>query len=134
MVAVAHEDKIHVLGGNIVPFGIAVTTHDVFDVEKEEWSVGPPMPTPRANAAAAVLQDSIFVTGGMSSFFGGFLGITDKFDIEGGTWTPATAKPTPTAETVGIHHDEQIFVIGGGFFGAGAGSLGSVNESFSVPL
>lgn len=130
MVAVAKGNKIHVFGGNVVPFGAAVATHDVYDVAKNAWSVGPPMLAPRANAAAGVLGNSIYVIGGKASFGGALTTTVQRFDIDKGTWSFDTPKPNASAETVGISHGGEIFVIGGGFFGSGSGVIGTRNESF----
>src|SRR5712691_135205 len=129
MCAVAHGNTIYVMGGNVVPFDGAVATVNIYKASSKTWSLGAPMPAPRANAACGVLGNSIYVAGGIHPF-GVFHNDTFRYDIDTDTWTIDTPKPTATAETTGVSHGGQIFVIGGGFFGAGAGLVGMVNESF----
>lgn len=128
MCAVAHGNKIYVMGGNVVSFD-AVANLDIYNVSSKTWSPGAPMPAPRANAACGVLGNSIYVAGGIHPF-GVFHNSTMRYDIDTGTWTIDTPMPVATAETTGVSHGGQIFVITGGFFGAGGGPLGTVNQSF----
>jgi N-acetylneuraminic acid mutarotase len=76
-----------------------------------EWSEGTPMPTPRSELGAAVLDGLIYVAGGLLPN-----GISDTFetyDVATGEW--ATLAPMP----VGLHHlgmaalDGKIYVTGG---------------------
>ena len=129
MCAVATGGLIYVIGGNVVPFDGAVATVNVFDVAAGAWSPGVPLPAPRANEACAVLGHAIYVIGGIHPF-GVFHADTFRFDIDTGTWSTSTSKPVATAETPGVPHGGEIFTIGGGFFGAGAGPLGTINQSF----
>src|SRR5712691_5838236 len=99
-----------------------------------EWTSNTPVPFPFGRegaciAGSGVLGNSIYVTGGIHPF-GVFHNDTFRYDIDTDTWTIDTPKPTATAETTGVSHGGQIFVIGGGFFGAGAGAVGTINESF----
>ena len=130
MCAVAHGNKIYVIGGNVVPFGVAVSTLNIYDVDADSWSLGGSLPAPRANAACAVLGNSIYVNGGKAAFALPLSAATFRYDIDTDSWSTDTAKPTATGETVGIPHGGQMIVIGGGFFGLGGGPLGRINESF----
>ncbi len=130
MCAVAKGNNIYVMGGNSLLSGAgAVATVDIYDVAHATWSAGPPLPVPRANAACAAIGNNIYVIGGVDPA-GVFHNDTFALDVDKGTWSSSTPKPTATAETPGIPHGGQIFVIGGGFFGAGGGALGTINESF----
>ena len=124
---VAKGNNIYVLGG--AALSSAVATVDIYNVAAGTWSAGPPLPAPRANAACGVLGNAIYLTGGVEPA-GVFHNDTYRFDVDKGMWSVRTPKPTATAETNGVVHGGEFFVIGGGFFGAGAGPLGTVNESF----
>ncbi len=130
MCAVAKGNNIYVMGGH-EGGSSAVTTVDIFDVSAGTWSPGPPLLAPRANASCGVLGNSIYLIGGVQPF-GVFQATVFRFDIDRGTWSTVTSAPelVGEAETPGIVHGGKIFVIGGGFFGAGAGPLGTVNQSF----
>jgi N-acetylneuraminic acid mutarotase len=129
MCAVAHGNRIYVMGGNPPFSGSAVTTVDIYDVSAGSWSAGPPMPAPRANESCGVLGNSIYVLGGVDPIFTLHTDVF-RFDIDKGTWSTSAPEPTADAETPGSVHGGRIFVITGGFEGLGAGPLGLVNQSF----
>ena len=128
MCVAAHGREIHVLGG-VDTFGVVVNTHDVFNVVTGTWAPAAPMLQSRANAACAFIGNNLYVAGGVSPF-GVFLSSTERFDHMTGTWSPQALKPTATAETQGISLGGMMWEVGGGFFGAGSGPLGMINESF----
>jgi len=111
-VAVAALDgKIHAFGGRTSEkvvkrstphapdmfIGIGtVTTHDIYDPDKDEWSQSMPLPgPPRDHMGIAVLGKKIHVFGGRINDFSDLLDRHDVYDPKANTWTLASPLPRP---------------------------------------
>lgn len=76
-----------------------------------EWTEGAPMPTPRSELGAAVLDGVIYVAGGL--ILGGISDAFEAYDVTTDKW--ATVVPLPVA----LHHlgiaalDGKIYITGG---------------------
>src|SRR5918999_3234743 len=77
------------------------------------WTDGAPMPTPRTEVTAAVLEDDIYVIGGFDEF-GQVTGIVEVYNIANNTWNKAAAPlPVPLHHTAAASYNGKIYVAGG---------------------
>src|ERR687896_55023 len=77
------------------------------------WTDGAPMPTPRTEVTAAVLEDDIYVIGGFDEF-GQVTGIVEVYNIANNTWSKAAAPlPVPLHHTAAASYNGKIYVVGG---------------------
>jgi N-acetylneuraminic acid mutarotase len=105
------DDKIHIFGGRnsakVVKrstpgaadmfIGIGtVTTHEIYDPDKDEWSESTPLPgPPRDHMGIAVLDGKIHVFGGRINDFSDMLVRHDVYDPKANKWTSAAPLPRP---------------------------------------
>jgi N-acetylneuraminic acid mutarotase len=77
------------------------------------WTAGAPMPTPRTEVTAAVLEDDIYVIGGFDEF-GQVTDIVEVYNIANNTWSRAAAPlPEPLHHTAAASYNGKIYVVGG---------------------
>src|ERR687892_292092 len=77
------------------------------------WTDGAPMPTPRTEVTAAVLEDDIYVIGGFDEF-GQVTGIVEVYNIANNAWSKAAAPlPVPLHHTAAASYNGKIYVVGG---------------------
>jgi N-acetylneuraminic acid mutarotase len=111
----AFDNKIHIFGGRssekIVKrstpgapdmfIGIGtVTTHEIYDPDKGEWSQSMPLlGPPRDHMGIAVLDEKIHVFGGRINDFSDMLVRHDVYDPKANTWT--SAAPLPRSRSAG---------------------------------
>jgi N-acetylneuraminic acid mutarotase len=77
------------------------------------WTAGAPMPTPRTEVTAAVLDDDIYVIGGFDEL-GQATDIVEVYNIENNTWSKTAAPlPEPLHHTAAASYDGKIYVVGG---------------------
>jgi hypothetical protein len=76
------------------------------------WTEGAPMPTPRTEVTAALLDDRIFVIGGFDEF-SRVSNIVEVYSITNDTWTEAAPLPVPLHHTAAVSIDDRIYVVGG---------------------
>lgn len=78
-------NAVHFFGGVYAQPGAAmIETHFLYDIASETWDVLPPLPTPRAHAAAVVLDGRIHVIGGLHGprfNAESFVAAVDIFDV-----------------------------------------------------
>lgn len=135
---VAFGGKIYVFGG----FTSASTVTDevqIYDPKSppgQRWSFGTPMPTPRADAMAGVIQGQIIVFGGRTAAdpAGVNLRVTELYDPLMNTWSSGPDMLEPASEMAqGVTYDSRgIFAIGSGI-GGRAGSAVQVLQVIPEP-
>jgi N-acetylneuraminic acid mutarotase len=77
------------------------------------WTSGAPMPTPRTEVTAAVLEDDIYVIGGFDEL-GQTTDIVEVYNIANNTWSKTAAPlPEPLHHTAAASYDGKIYVVGG---------------------
>jgi N-acetylneuraminic acid mutarotase len=107
----AFDGKLHIFGGRTsekvvkrstpgVPdmfIGIGtVTTHEIYDPDKGEWSQSVPLPgPPRDHMGIAVVDEKIHVFGGRINDFRDLQARHDVYDPKANTWTSASPLPRP---------------------------------------
>ncbi len=116
--AAAANGKIYIFGGIIAgePADPDWNTRIVeeYDPPMDHWTRKADMPTPRAGAAAAVVDGKIYVVGGVS---GGLLnqpvGAVEEYDPATNTWTRKVDMPTPRVFLSVTAVGDRIYAIGG---------------------
>ncbi len=94
------------------PISMAQTTATTTATESF-WTAGAPMPTPRTEVTAAVLDDDIYVIGGFDEF-GQVTDIVEVYNIANNTWSKAAAPlPEPLHHTAAASYNDKIYVVGG---------------------
>jgi Kelch motif len=132
--------EIYAIGGRTSPSGPCsqdsngqLDVVERYDIERDRWTTVAPLPTPRSDAAAAVIAGQIYVFGGCRVMPGGairFLDRVDVYDPRSDSWSARPADlPTARAAMYGVAaRGGSVYVMGGW---AGAGPLGVV-EVYSV--
>ena len=80
-------DKLYAAGGMTSgrPLGHAVDTLEVYDIRRDRWSEGPPMPAAREHVGGTVLDGRLYVLGGRDARTDA-LSTATRFDPETGRW------------------------------------------------
>ena len=117
-----YQNKIYCIGGttgdsdNFVSGLTGVT--EVYDPATDTWNTTKtPMPTPRADLCAGVINDSIYCIGGKN--YWGFdpyyreLNITEVYNPANDTWTTKADMPVPVFGCSSAVLNGKIYVIGG---------------------
>jgi N-acetylneuraminic acid mutarotase len=95
------------------PISMAQITTTTTPTTDSFWTSGAPMPTPRTEVTAAVLNNDIYVIGGFDES-GQVTDIVEVYNIANNTWTTATAPlPEPLHHTAAASYNGKIYVIGG---------------------
>ena len=106
-------DEIYMISG----WSDGIPSDHVFRLEDGKWAELPPIPTPRAGAAAAVVGRRIFVVGGTtarhdaSSLAG--VSTVEAFDIDTNRWLRLPDMPTPRHHHAAVSLGSVITVLGG---------------------
>ncbi|RMF78227.1 MAG: kelch repeat-containing protein [Chloroflexi bacterium] len=78
------------------------------------WTTGAPMPTPRSEIAATVLDGKIYVVGGLfSRALGIYTAAFEAYDIATDTWAQLAPVPAFLHHTAIAAWDGKLYVIGG---------------------
>lgn len=75
------------------------------------WRTIAPLPTARANAAAAELGGAVYVAGGFSD--DATLDTVERFDPVSGSWSPSTRLPAPRGAAAAAALGGLVYVAGG---------------------
>jgi len=118
-----HGGLHYAIGGRgICTFSLGGVCADleVYDPVTNAWASLPPMLTPRAGLAAAVVGDTLFAIGGRTGTLptsGLPLPNVEAYDIDAGIWTPVAPLLMPVMDTAAVAHGGKIYVIGGATIG-----------------
>lgn len=109
--AVTYKGEVVVLGGWTPQNGnlSAVVSDKVFALRNGAWVALPPMPQPRAAAAAAVVGDKIVVVGGQN----GDKLAPDTEVFDGTSWSLAAPIPTPRELLSAATDGTYVYAVGG---------------------
>ncbi|HEY2714451.1 MAG TPA: kelch repeat-containing protein [Chthoniobacterales bacterium] len=114
LAAVNLNGKVYVIGGYLLDNG--TSTHvDIYDPSNDTWSSGTPLPSGRAEAAAAVVNGKIYLAAGNDST-GSLLSTALVFDPANPTaWQPIAPLPiVGNASGQSVSLDGKFFIIGCG--------------------
>lgn len=106
-------NSIYVVGGFLAP---ARTTAAVerYDIRRDRWSRGRPMPIAVNHPAVAAQGGFLYVFGGYTdSSFAQVTGALQRFDPRSGRWTLLPAAPTPRAAAALAARDGRLYAVGG---------------------
>jgi N-acetylneuraminic acid mutarotase len=101
-----------VLSGIECQSSLFATTAVQEDDQRPFWTKGEPMPTPRAEVAAAISRDNIYVIGGFDES-DQVTDVAEVYNVYNNSWTEAAPLPQPLHHTAAASYDNKIFVIGG---------------------
>lgn len=102
--------RFYVIAG-FAPSVANTPTVEVYDVEADEWSMGPPLPVPLNHAMAAVLDGEVYVFGGYSALVVGAVNL--GWVLRGGSWQPLAPMPETRAAAGVTVHRGKVYLIGG---------------------
>jgi N-acetylneuraminic acid mutarotase len=95
------------------PITMAQTTTTITATTESFWTAGAPMPTPRTEVTAAVLNNDIYVIGGFDES-GQVTDIVEVYTSANNTWSTAAAPlPEPLHHTAAASYNGKIYVVGG---------------------
>jgi N-acetylneuraminic acid mutarotase len=151
--AAAIDRKFYLFGGFRLPDTGKVGWYPenkawVFDLDTQQWSALPPMPTARGALAAVAVGKKIYVNGGANIPAGmqlpdglspggpvELLGTMEVFDTETNAWSTLRPMPTPRNHHSIAFVDGKIYAIGGrvgSCYSNGWSSNVWMNEAYDV--
>ena len=109
----AHVDgSLYVVGGFRELSFDAIDDLRIYDLDRDSWRVGPPVPTARGALALAVHDGRLHAIGGTDAA-GENTDAHEIFDPASETWTTAAALPSPRNHLGAASVDGEIVVLGG---------------------
>jgi len=99
--------KIYSIGGFASSGG---TSNRIYDIPTNTWSLGAPMPMPKAGHATAYWNGKIYAVGGFGNQLTSSLFI---YDIAANSWTEGPPMPTPEEESGFGIINGKLYVAGG---------------------
>jgi len=128
----AYENKIYIFGGyngTAAKNGVWIATGEtqMYDISTGMWSIKAPMPTPRGNLQAEVVNHKIYLISGIGTVDDGyadpdFTNVTEAYDPSNDTWTTLASIPTPVYYYASAVVDNKIYIESGA-----SGMYGFVN-------
>lgn len=127
-VAVALDNRVHVIGGRITKAGgkshfdsfLDTGEHDIFDPSTNQWTKGAAAITARNSAAAAVIDGLIYVVGGRKNVIqedGGQLqqnlGTLEVYDPKKNIWETLAPMPEALGGNAAAALGGKLYVFGG---------------------
>ncbi len=100
--------RISALGGYAQPNKGPESSHYIYDIKENKWSVKSEMITPRSNFALVSSIDKIYAIGGDK-----FLDKSECYDIKLDKWTMLSPMPTERQHIYGDISGDNIYVVGG---------------------
>ncbi|MGB9914011.1 MAG: Kelch repeat-containing protein [Candidatus Bathyarchaeales archaeon] len=116
-----YKNKIYCIGGTVGDSNNVVSgftgANEVYDPTTDKWETKTPMPTPRADLEACVVDGKIYLIGGKAYWgtepFYHELNVTEVYDPETDTWTTASSMPIPVFGYAAAVVDDKIYIMGG---------------------
>ena len=88
--SVTFPSKIFLIGGELATGGNSTNIVQIYNAEKDNWSVGASMPTARFGLAVAALNGSLYAIGGSESY----ILPTEQANTNNELYTPTDESPT----------------------------------------
>jgi len=135
---VAHEGRVHVVGGRFNTFQYNTGLHHVYLPQRDTWEERSPLPTPRSGHGMVAYRGRLFCMGGEGGIIEGgrtvearVYGQMESYDPEGGGWLSHAPMPTPRHAVAATAIGDWIYVAGGGAV-LGGGVQSAVHEAFTL--
>ncbi|MCW4031101.1 MAG: hypothetical protein NWE80_01915 [Candidatus Bathyarchaeota archaeon] len=118
---VVYQNKIYCIGGTVGDGNDLVSgftgVNEVYDPIKNTWETKAPMPTPRSDLHASVIDGKIYLIGGkeyweFTSYYHE-IGINEIYDPESDSWTTNSQMPVPVFGYGSSVVNGKIFFVGG---------------------
>ncbi|MFQ6114875.1 MAG: T9SS type A sorting domain-containing protein [bacterium] len=126
-VAVEFDGKIFVIGGSNSVAGV-LSTNEMYDPITDSWTSRAPMPTPRENAAAVVIDTLVYVVGGLAFDIFGFtitFNTLEAYSPTTDAWFTQADLPTARGALAAAALNGRLYAIGGA-----VPDLYSLNEEY----
>lgn len=106
--------KLYLMGGYPAS-RVTQTTVQVYDVAKDTWQLGPPLPLPNNHGTGASVNGKIYLIGGQTSDVSelGHVDTVYELDPAKGVWVEKARMPTARGGAIAVVHDGKIYVAGG---------------------
>jgi N-acetylneuraminic acid mutarotase len=133
---VAHDNRIHVVGGRFNTFEYNTALHHVYLPERDTWELRAPLPTARSGHGLVVYRDRFFAMGGEGGIINRpgqqtVFGQMESYDPRTDSWQSHAAMPTPRHAVGAVTIGDWIYVAGGGAI-LGGGVQSAVHEAFTL--
>ncbi|MSO65423.1 MAG: kelch-like protein [Alphaproteobacteria bacterium] len=106
------EGSIYVVGGYPASRR-SVATVQIYDVRRDAWRLGPPLPQPNNHGMAAAVNGVIYLIGGQTDADQAYVDTVYAFDPQAGRWVEKARMPTKRSAGVALVHAGKIYVAGG---------------------
>ena len=107
------RQQIYIFGGIDELDGDALDTVYILDIESQEWTEGPNLPSPRSDLCGAYVDGSIYAIGGYSLGYDEILDTVEALDIESGEWKEVEKMPTQRGDCKAASFGGGVIVVGG---------------------
>ena len=104
------DGKLYVIGGLVPPL-VNTPTVEVYDVDADGWTDGPPAPVAVNHAMAVGHGKTVVHCGGYLAVVYGAINLC--FGLHAGMWAPLAPMPETRAAGAAVLLDGRIYVIGG---------------------
>jgi N-acetylneuraminic acid mutarotase len=133
---VAHQGRIHVIGGRFNTFEYNTGLHHVYLPERDTWELRAPLPTPRSGHGLVVYRDRLFAMGGEGGIINRagqqtVFGQMESYDAASDTWQSHAAMPTPRHAVGAVAIGDWVYVAGGGAV-LGGSVQSAIHEAFTL--
>jgi N-acetylneuraminic acid mutarotase len=112
-----YENKIYVIGGwvrtDLTGVAIHSPANEVYDPLTDTWETKMPMPTPRAQLTANVVDGKIYLIGGRTGGQYTTTALNEVYDIATDSWSTKAPIPNPVVQYASAVVDNKIYIIGG---------------------
>ena len=135
---VAHEGKIHVIGGRFNTFEYNTGLHHVYLPEEDTWKERAALPTPRSGHGLVVYRGRLFAMGGETGVVNRgkisqakVFGQMESYDPASDAWQSHAPMPTPRHAVGAAVIGDWIYVAGGGPV-TGGSVQSALHEAFTL--